>query len=260
MDFYLMRKLPLAGLTNLLSNMPSNITEYLATRVLDTKEREENILLRWSINVNESKGLDQMRLPYANMDPAFVKSIIIALNRTITKNMFREDPAYIQLKQKYYSELMSKYHDWYYNRKYYQGKDIEKKANVAAMALIFGELSSIGPDEQVLVKKEVKSIYDQCIDRAAEERNLLRCLELPESSEWKKEHVDKTLPGVVWKGKKQFIKLLFAIRSKSNYFKNEDGKIDISNIGYFFHNKRDSKFFKEEKDQFDWTQVIIPTF
>ena len=41
-DFYLMRRMPLAGLTNLLANMPSNMTEYLATRALDTKQRTDN--------------------------------------------------------------------------------------------------------------------------------------------------------------------------------------------------------------------------
>ena len=103
-----------------------------------------------------------MRQSYASMKPAFVLSIIVALNNTITKNTFKEDAAYIQLKQKYYDELFSKYKDWYYNRKYYQGEDIEKKANIAAMALVFSELSTIGPDEQVDLGQEIKSIYDQC--------------------------------------------------------------------------------------------------
>ena len=201
-----------------------------------------------------------MRESYASMEPAFVMSIIMALNRTITKNTFKEDAAFIQLKQKYYDELFSKYKDWYYNRKYYQGKDIEKKANIAAMALVFSELTTIGPDEQIDLGLEVNSIYDQCYGNERGGRDRLTCLRLPATSDWKKESISKVLYPIPYKRRQRINNLVYAIRSKLRYFKDENGVIDIENIGYFYFNRKTKRIFREEKGSFDWTKTIEPVF
>ena len=88
----------------------------------------------------------------------------------------------------------------------------------------------------------------------------MSCLRLPESSDWKREEIDKVLNPIRYKRRNHINNLVYAIRSKKSYFKDDDGIIDLDNVGYFYFNRKTKRVFKEEKNSFDWSQTIEPVF
>lgn len=88
----------------------------------------------------------------------------------------------------------------------------------------------------------------------------MTCLRLPESTDWKFEDIDTHLYPIPFKRRNHINNLLYAIRSKKSYFKDDDGLVDFDNVGYFYFKNKTKRVFKEEKNSFDWTKTILPVF
>ena len=241
---FIMRNMPFSMISDLIQNMPSNVTTYLSKRSTDLFQREDTDLLTWSINVDQSTGLDSQIPPYSTLDPAFVLAIIKAINTTVGANILSEPSVYIETKQEYLTELATRYQEWYNGARYTTyTKDNKKKANIAAMSLVMSDLMQFGYEEQAMVKAEVKDIYETCIGKRKVVNNRMNCYLIPKTSDWKEADINKVLPGVPSgkirkRGNKKINQLTWAIRNKRHLFYDYDGTLDMNNGGYAFYTNK----------------------
>lgn len=175
--------------------------------------------------------------------------MILGINKTVAANLMKEPQTYIEFKLKYVEELLSKYKEWYSGIRY-SSDDQKQKANIAAMALIMSDVMQFGFDEQVIMKAEVKNIFDSCY-KPGKEKNLVKlCSTLPPITDWKENVIELTLKGFTVKKDKaeesKMENLAYATRNKKRLFSNTAGTTILSEVGYIFADSNNNLFREED--------------